>query len=52
MGQDLPPTGGYEPIQYKVSLSIYLFTPITNGTNGTDGSKRKRKQINTNELAG
>ena len=22
MAQDLPPSGGYEPIQYKVSLSI------------------------------
>ena len=23
MGQDLPPDGGYEPIQYKVCLSLY-----------------------------
>lgn len=25
MGQDLPPTGGYEPIQYKVSSSNAIF---------------------------
>ena len=50
MPQDLPPSGGYEPVQYKVRLVLFPYRPksLHTGRLRTDGGTRS----GTNECGG